>query len=87
MPRKPAAPTVSVRRHLLADGTTSQTYSVRFRNAQGHRIRRSFTTREEADFERASVALELSRHGSSAPVRSGPARGARGAPRSFANGR
>ena len=37
---------------------------MRFRAADGRRVRRSFTTREEAEFERARVALELSRAGS-----------------------
>lgn len=72
MGRKAGGPSVGVRRYELADGTTTETWSVRFRDPDGTRVRRTFATREEADFERARVALELSRHGSLAPVRPGP---------------
>ena len=61
-----------MRRYELADGTTTETWSVRFREPDGTRVRRTFATREETDFERARVALELSRHGTSATVRPGP---------------
>jgi Phage integrase, N-terminal SAM-like domain len=71
MRRKPAGPTVAARSYELADGTTTETWSVRFRQPDGTRVRRTFATREEADFEKARVVLELSRHGSSAAVRSG----------------
>ena len=68
MGRKPGGPTVGVRRYTLADGTTTETWSVRFRMPDGTRVRRTFATREEAEFEKARVALELSRTGASSPV-------------------
>lgn len=62
MPRKPAAPTMAARSYALADGSVTQTWSVRWRDpATGKRVRRSFDTPEEAAFERARVALESSR--------------------------
>ena len=63
MPRKQREPTIGVRRYRLADGSTSQTWSVRFYDASGARRRRSFDTIEEAEFERARLALEQSRGG------------------------
>ncbi len=63
MPRKNREPTLEMRRHQLADGSTSQTWSVRFYDADGARRRRSFNTIEEAEFERARLALEQARGG------------------------
>ncbi len=63
MPRKHREPTIGVRRYRLADGSTSETWSVRFYDAGGVRCRRAFATREEAEFERARLALEQSRGG------------------------
>lgn len=63
MPRKHREPTIGVRRYTLADGSTTETWSVRFYDAAGVRCRRAFGTREEAEFERARLALEQSRGG------------------------
>ena len=63
MPRKHREPTIGVRRYTLADGSTTETWSVRFYDAGGVRCRRAFGTREEAEFERARLALEQSRGG------------------------
>lgn len=61
MPRKPREPTIGVRRYALADGSQTETWTVRFYDASGTRRRRTFATREEAEFERARLALEKSR--------------------------
>ena len=52
MPRKRAEPAVEVRRYTLADGTVTQTYSVRWFDAAGKRRRETSASMEEADFER-----------------------------------
>jgi len=52
-----------VRRYRLADGTMSETFSVRYYDSAGKRRRVACSSREEADFERARVVLEQSRAG------------------------
>jgi integrase len=59
MPRKRQEPTVTARSYRLADGSETTTYSVRYVDLLGRRRRASFATREEADFERARIVLEL----------------------------
>ena len=54
-------PTIEMRRHRRTDGSESELWSVRWYDAQGRRRRRSCGSREEADFERARLALNASR--------------------------
>lgn len=63
MPRKRSEPTIEMRRHRLADGSQTKTYSVRYVDTAGKRRRTSFPTLEEADFERARLLLEQTRAG------------------------
>ena len=44
----------------LSDGSVSETFSVRWFDAFGKRMRKACASREEADFERARIALEQS---------------------------
>jgi hypothetical protein len=65
MSRKRPEPTIEVRRYPLADGTITETFSLRYYDAAGKRRRKTCASHEEADFERARVVLEQSRNGSS----------------------
>lgn len=67
MPRKRAEPSIEVRRYRLADGTWTETFSVRYYDAAGTRRRRAFASMEEADFERARIVLEQSQNGGARP--------------------
>ncbi len=57
MPRSSRQPTVERRSHRRSDGTTTDSWSVRYYDVRGVRRRRSFASVEEADFERARLAL------------------------------
>jgi integrase len=59
----PRKPRVELRRRRRADGTMSTTPTVRWTDADGMRRRRKFDTFEEADLERARLALELAQTG------------------------
>lgn len=61
MPRKRGGPAIETRRYPLADGSFTETFSVRYYDAAGKRCRTTCATREEADFERARLVLEQSR--------------------------
>ncbi|HEV7751799.1 MAG TPA: tyrosine-type recombinase/integrase [Baekduia sp.] len=64
MPRSAGRePTVELRRRRRGDGTWSETPTVRYYDELGIRRRRSFATMAEAEFERARLALDQSRHG------------------------
>lgn len=63
MPRKRSEPAIEMRRYRLADGTQTETFSVRYVDGDGKRRRTSFPTLEEADFERARLLLEQTRAG------------------------
>jgi integrase len=67
MPRKRGEPTIEVRRYRLADGTKTETYSVRYYDASGTRRRKACASMEEADFERARLVLEQSQNGGARP--------------------
>ena len=67
MPRKRGEPTIEVRRYRLADGTATETYSVRYYDAAGTRRRKACASIEEADFERARLVLEQSQNGGARP--------------------
>jgi excisionase family DNA binding protein len=58
MPRSSRQPTIERRSHRRSDGTTTDSWSVRYYDVRGVRRRRSFASVEEADFERARLALE-----------------------------
>jgi hypothetical protein len=59
-PRKPG---VQLRRRRRANGTVSVKTTVRWTDQDGTRRRRGFETFEEADLERARLALELAQTG------------------------
>ena len=59
----PRKPRVELRRRRRSDGTMSTTPTVRWTDADGMRRRRKFDTFEEADLERARLALELAQTG------------------------
>jgi hypothetical protein len=63
MARRPAdrEPTVEIRRRRRGDASVSEEPTVRYYDESGVRRRKSFATAVEADFERALLALELSR--------------------------
>src|SRR3954451_8639485 len=63
MPRKDRVPTVEVRRFKLRAGGVSEVHSVRYYDADGVRRRKSCAGRDEAEFERARLALEYRRAG------------------------
>src|SRR4051812_5007829 len=67
MSRKRPEPSIEVRRYPLADGTITETFSLRYYDAAGKRRRKTCASHEEADFERARVVLEQSRNGISSP--------------------
>ena len=69
MPRKDREPTVEVRRFALRDGGRSEVHSVRYYDAEGVRRRKSCASAEEAEFERARLALEYRRGGALAGPR------------------
>ena len=58
MPRSPRQPTIERRSHRRTDGTTTDSWCVRYFDVRGVRRRRSFASVEEAEFERARLALE-----------------------------
>jgi integrase len=58
MPRKGREPRVEVREHRCADGSVTETWSVRYYDESGARRRLRCGSREEADFERARMVLE-----------------------------
>lgn len=63
-------PTVELRRRRRKDGSHSEEPTVRFYDELGVRRRKACATPEEADFERARLALEQSRSGPvAAPVK------------------
>jgi integrase len=70
MPRTASRePTVETRRRARKDGSHSEEPTVRYYDEQGVRRRQACETPEEADFERARLALEQSRSGPiAAPV-------------------
>jgi excisionase family DNA binding protein len=55
--RKRREPTVEMRRHLCADGSLTDMWSVRFCDPSGARRRLACDSREQADFERARLVL------------------------------
>lgn len=55
------APRVEIRRRVRADGSVSQVATVRYVNALGERKRLTCSSLEEAELERARLALDLSR--------------------------
>jgi integrase len=59
----PRKPRVELRRRRRADGTVSVKSTVRWTDPDGTRRRRGFDTFEEADLERARLALELAQTG------------------------
>jgi hypothetical protein len=59
----PRKPLVELRRRRRADGTVSVKSTVRWSDQDGTRRRRGFDTFEEADLERARLALELAQTG------------------------
>jgi integrase len=64
VPRKAGRePSVELRRRRRADGTWSETPTVRYYDELGVRRRQSFETMAEAEFERARLALDQVRHG------------------------
>ena len=70
MARDERSPRVEIRRRRLADGSISEVPTVRWTDASGARRRRSCATVEEAEFERARLALELGNGGRiAAPAR------------------
>jgi hypothetical protein len=70
MARDARRPRVDIRRRRLADGRISEVPTVRWMDASGAWRRRSCATVEEAELERARVALELGNRGRvAAPAR------------------
>lgn len=63
MPRKPREPRVEARRVPLKGGGFSVTWCVRYYDEDGVRRRMSCAGEEEAEFERARLALEYARAG------------------------
>jgi integrase len=61
MARRSREPSVELRRHRRVDGTSVELWSVRYFDTAGRRRRRSCGSRQEADFERARMALEATR--------------------------
>jgi hypothetical protein len=59
----PRKPRIELRRRRRADGSISTTPTVRWTDPDGSRRRRAFDTFEEADLERARLALELAQTG------------------------
>src|SRR3712207_3330751 len=55
------APRVEIRRRMRADGSVSEVPTVRYVNALGERKRLTCSSLEEAELERARLALDLSR--------------------------
>lgn len=76
MARKGSEPAISERSYRLADGSLSQTYSVRYFDRGVVRRRVACASREEADFHRARIVLEQTRGfvADAAPVSDGSAR-------------
>lgn len=68
MARKRREPSIEVRRYRLADGTRTETYSVRYYDSAGTRRRKACASMEEADFERARLVLEQSQNGGARPA-------------------
>ena len=58
MSRSSRQPTIERRSHRRSDGTTTASWSLRYNDVRGVRRRRSFASAEEAEFERARLALE-----------------------------
>lgn len=58
MPSSSRQPTIERRSHRRTDGTTTDSWCVRYYDVRGVRRRRSFPSVEEAEFERARLALE-----------------------------
>lgn len=54
-------PRVEIRRRMRADGSVSEIPTVRYVNALGERKRLTCSSLEEAELERARLALDLSR--------------------------
>jgi integrase len=71
MPRKGREPRVEERRHRLADGSVTTSWSVRYFDAGGARRRIGCASRAEADYQRAKMVLEGA--GVSAEPRPSPA--------------
>jgi integrase len=57
MPRAVAKPTIEPRRYRRRDGTVTEGWSVRWRDDEGRRRRKTFVAFEEADLFRAQLAL------------------------------
>jgi hypothetical protein len=70
MPRNPRRPTIERRSHRRADGTTTDAWCVRYYDVRGVRRRRSFASLEQAEFERARLALEAMAAGPLSPAAS-----------------
>jgi integrase len=63
MARDDRRPRVEIRRRRRADGTVSEVPTVRYTDAAGVRRRRRCASVEDAEFERARLALELTQNG------------------------
>jgi integrase len=61
MARRSREPSVELRRHQRVDGSSVELWSVRYFDTAGRRRRRSCASRQEADVERARMALEATR--------------------------
>ncbi|MFL5845305.1 MAG: tyrosine-type recombinase/integrase [Solirubrobacteraceae bacterium] len=72
MPRS-QEPFIEVRRYELADGTFTETFSLRWYDVFGKRRRKTCASKEEAEFERARIVLEKSRGGAGVPTAGAPA--------------
>jgi len=74
MPREHAKPTIEPRRNRRRDGTFTEAWSVRWRDHEGRRRRKTFAEFEEADLFRAQVALNGdmpgASHGDATPLAS-----------------
>ncbi len=74
MARRHREPTIERRSHRCADGSTTDSYSVRYFDSDGARRRIACGSPEEADFERARLVFEQTREPTATPVSTVPVR-------------